>query len=75
MGHNLNTPGKDPLDIATYQISRLKVKKFLCFPYIQVSLCKTCDPKGGAIFGPMGHNLNTLDKGPLDIATYQISRL
>ena len=27
-------------------------KIFSCFPY--TSLCKTCDPLGGAIFGPRG---------------------
>ena len=33
------------------------------FPYI--SLCKTCDPRDGAIFGPQGHNLNKLGRGPV----------
>ena len=27
-------------------------KSFSCFPYI--SLCKTCNPQGGAIFDPRG---------------------
>ena len=40
---------------------------FSHYPYI--SLCKTCDPGGGTIFGPNGHNLDRLGKGPLDDAT------
>ena len=54
----MNKLGKGPLGDATYQISRLlslivSDKKKLFFhrlPYI--GLCKTCDPWGGAIFGP-----------------------
>ena len=42
---------------------------FKGFPY--VSLCKTCWPLGGDIFG---HNLNNFGRGPLDEATYQISK-
>ena len=56
-GHNLNKLGRGPLGDATYQISIKALclmasdkKMFSYFPYI--SLCKTCDPKGGAIFGP-----------------------
>ena len=41
-------------------------------PYI--SLCETCDPWGGAIFGPRWDNLNKLVRSPLGNATYQISR-
>ena len=58
-----------------YQESRpcgYKQEGFLCFPYI--SLCKTCDPRGGPIFAK-GHNLKKLGRGPLDDAIYQISRL
>ena len=44
-----------------------------CFPY--VDLCKTCDPLGRGYFWPHKYNLNKLGRGPLDDATYQISRL
>ena len=59
--HNLNKLDGGPLDEASYQISRLVVSDkniFSCFPYI--SLCKICDPRGVAIFGPrsiIGKNL------------------
>ena len=33
---------------------------FACFPYI--SLCKTCDPQGGAISAP-ANSLNKLGRG------------
>ena len=62
-----------------YQGSRFVVsdkKIFHVFPImIIISLCKTCDPLGGAIVWPNGHNLNKLGRGPLGDATYQISRL
>ena len=48
-------------------------KIFSRFPYI--NLCKTFDPWGGAIFWPMGYNMNKLGRGPLGDAAYQISRL
>ena len=35
-----------------------------------ISLCKKCDPPGGAIFLPKMHNLNTLGRCPLGDATY-----
>ena len=46
-------------------------KIFLHLPYI--SLCKTCDPRGGFIFGPRSqdYNLKKLGRGPLGDATYQ----
>ena len=44
---------------------------FSCFLY--VSLCKTFDPQGGAIFGPMEIYLNRLGRGLLGDATYGIS--
>ena len=47
-------------------------KSFSCFSYM--SLCKTCDPRGVAIFGPRGDNLNNLARGPHSDATYQISK-
>ena len=46
---------------------------FSHFP--NISLSKTCDPQGGAIFLPQGYNLNQLGRDPLGDATYQISRL
>ena len=45
---------------------------FSCLP--NISLCKTCGPWSGP-FLAQGHNLNKLGRGPLDDATYQISRL
>ena len=33
---------------------------------------KTCDPQGGPIFWPQGHNLNILGRGILDYATYKL---
>ena len=49
-------------------------KNFSSFPYM--SQCKTCDPPGGLIFWPQGHNLNKLNgRGPLDDASYQGSSL
>ena len=39
-----------------------------------MSLCKTGDPLGGAIFWPQGYNVNNLGRGPLNEATYQISK-
>ena len=38
--------------------------------FLYMSLSKTCDLQGRAIFGPQGHNLNKLEKGSLDDATY-----
>ena len=40
------------------------------FMFLYISLCKTCDSQGGVNFGPRG-----IGRGPLDGATYQISRL
>ena len=59
-----------------YQGSKPKVsdkKIFSCFPYI--GLCNSCDPWGGAIFGPRDRKLNKLGRGSLGDASYQISRL
>ena len=46
---------------------------FHVFPYIGLS--KTCDPWGGAIFGPQRYSLNKLGRSSLGDASYQISRL
>ena len=43
------------------------------FPYM--GLCKTSDPRCKPIFGPQGYNLNKFGRGPLDEATYQISKM
>ena len=55
-GCNLNKLYRGLLDEATYKISRLYAlwfqKRLFHIPYI--SLCKTCDHRGGAIFGPRG---------------------
>ena len=42
-------------------------------PYI--SLCKTCDPPGGAYFLSQGYNLNKVGRSLLDVDSYQISKL
>ena len=58
-----------------YQGSRpygIRREDFFMFPYI--SLCKTCDHRGGPFFAP-GDNLNKLGRGPLGDATYQILKL
>ena len=39
-----------------------------------MSLCKTSDLLGGAIFWPQGYNVNNLGKGPLDLIKYQMSK-
>ena len=55
-GYNLNKLGIGLLDDTTNQISRPKAlwfqtrRFFHVAPYL--SLCKTCDPRGQAIFGP-----------------------
>ena len=55
---NFNKLSRGLLVDATYQISRLYAMWFQtriffsCFPYI--SICTTCDPGGGPIFGPSG---------------------
>ena len=41
------------------------------FPYI--SLCRTCDPRGVAIFLAQGDNLNKVGRSLLGDATHQIS--
>ena len=45
-------------------------KIFFMFSLIYLSLCKTCDPQGMAIFWPKGHNLIKLGRGPLGDATF-----
>ena len=71
--------GPQPVGDATYQISRLYAIRFqtrrFFYVFSYISLCKTCDPVGEAIFGPRGHNLNKHGRGQLGNATYQISRL
>ena len=54
-GHNLNKISNQPLGDNTFQISKLQAlwfqrRGFLKFSYI--TLCKTYEPRGGAIFGP-----------------------
>ena len=50
-------------------LAKLTGCKTLTFLYACISLCKTCDPWGWAIFGPLWHNLNELNRGSLDDAT------
>ena len=72
-----NKLGRDKLDDATYQISRLKALWFQTRRFFHVftilSLCKICDPWGGANFN-QGNYLNKLGRGPLGDATYPGSR-
>ena len=71
LGYNLNNLARGPLDEAAYQISKtctfwFQTRRFFkVFPYKGV--CKTCDPLGGAIFGPRAIT-NNLGRGPLDEA-------
>ena len=44
-----------------------------CRTFLYISLCKTCDPRGRASFGPQWHNLNNLNRGSLDDDTDIIS--
>ena len=39
-----------------------------------MGLCKTSDPTMRGYFWPQGNNLNNFGRGPLDEATYQISK-
>ena len=45
-----------------------KINRNLNFS-LYISLCITCDLRGGAIFRPHGHDLNKLGRGSLDDAT------
>ena len=49
--------------------SAFRQEDFQNFPYM--GLCKTSDPRRGAIFLPKGYNLNTFGRNPPDEATYQ----
>ena len=76
-GYNLNKLGRGPQGDATCQILRLLALWFQTrrFFHVSISLYKTCNPLGGPILGPMGHYLNKLGRGPIDDASYQISRI
>ena len=80
-GNNLNTLGRGPslkLSSKYQKLSpklRTKVKKIFFFFFFvknktkqKMSLCKTKDPEGRAIF-------DHIHKVPLDKATYQISQI
>ena len=41
--------------------------------FLYISLCKICQPHGGAIFGPRAIT-NNLGRGPLGEPIYQISK-
>ena len=59
-----------------YQGSRqygIRQEDFFCFP--QKILRQTCDRKGRGDFRPQSDSLNKVGRGPLDDASYQISRL
>ena len=38
-----------------------------------MGLCKTCGPRAGPLL-PQGYNFNNFGRGPLNKATYQISK-
>ena len=75
--YNLNNHGRGITDEASYMpnkesLSLLVSQKKIFFPLM--SLCKTRDPFGVAVFFDPGYNL-TLSKCSLDKVTYQISKV
>ena len=75
----MNNLGTSPLGDASYQISKLctfsfQRRRILKFSFF-VPMFRTCDPPGPGQFGPQGHHMNNLGRGPLGDATYQISKL
>ena len=73
----LNKLGKGPPGNAIYQISSPRAKQFWrrrFFKYISFLNPRPPPPPPQGHFGPQGHHLNKLGRGPLGNATYQISR-
>ena len=70
----LNKLGKGPPGNATYQISSTWAKLFWRRRFWSIFHFWTQDPPPQGHFGPQGHHLNKLGRGPLGNATYQISR-
>ena len=60
-----------------YQISKalglLASDKKIFEGFLYISLCKTCTPQGGGIFGPRAI-MNNLGRGPLGEGMCQISK-
>ena len=77
-GYNLNNRDRGSLDDATYQIVKagafyFQTRTFLkFFPYMSL---ENKWPPGRGNFWPQGFNLNTPDRGLLEDATYQISKV
>ena len=74
-GHDLNKLGKGPLGNTTCQISKLWAFWFILRRFLKIFLCKIKWPLGRGQFWIRGHDLNKLGRGPLDDASYQISKL
>ena len=77
-GHNLNTHVKGPLGNVTYQISKAYALHFQTrfFQFVSyISVCKTCRPQGGAIFGPRAIIWKKIGRVSLVEALYQISKI
>ena len=53
--------------------SGFRQEDFLCFP--NIGLCKSCDPPGWGLFGPRDKIWKKNGRGPINDATYEISRL
>ena len=60
-----------------YQGSRHRVfrQEDFFLHFLQIRLCKTCDPWGRAVFLPEGYNWNKFGRDLLGDAAHQISRL
>ena len=76
-GNNLNNLGRGPPGEAMHQISKawafcFQTKRFLKFFPVWLYV-KEVTPGAGP-FLPQGYNLNNFGRGPLDEATYQISK-
>ena len=75
-GHNLNTHLKGPLsNVTKYRRPwpcTFRQEDFVSV-FLNIRVCKTCRPRGGAFLWPQGYNLNNLGRGPLGEAMYQIS--
>ena len=71
---HLNKLGKGQPGNAIYQISSILAKQFWRRRFLSIFHCWTQDPPWQGHFGPQGHHLNKLGRGPLGNATYQILR-
>ena len=75
----LYKPGKGPVGNATYQILGIWIKKFwrrrFLNIFLSISMFQTQYPQEWSHFGPWDLDLNTLGKGPVDNATFQITSI